>query len=259
MIGGTRVALWRGLTAATFLTLSAATVAIVRSDPELALAGDWRPSSALSSPLEHSRSRLRSSSGARTRSSPYCSPLRGSPGWRPSGMCPARVRRSPPALFSMPPGHRCLRQRRYGASASGLPTSSSPASASLRADTERKQRDRPVIPARPRSTHRPPRRPARRHHRPRLCGPSAGDRLRRGGSRRRGHRRQQRAGRGAVAGRSIDDVPTIDSRPALDGRLSVVEPPPRTSRMPTSSSCASRLLLLARRTRTSGPSSRPPR
>ena len=40
MIGDNRTALWRGLTAAAFLALSAATVAIVRGDPELALAGD---------------------------------------------------------------------------------------------------------------------------------------------------------------------------------------------------------------------------
>jgi signal transduction histidine kinase len=40
VIGDHGAALWRGLTAATFLALSAATVAIVRGDPELALAGD---------------------------------------------------------------------------------------------------------------------------------------------------------------------------------------------------------------------------
>ena len=40
MIGDHRDALWRGLTAVMFLALSAATVAIVRGDPELALAGD---------------------------------------------------------------------------------------------------------------------------------------------------------------------------------------------------------------------------
>jgi len=40
VIADNRAALWRGLTAVTFLSLSAVTVAIVRGDPELALAGD---------------------------------------------------------------------------------------------------------------------------------------------------------------------------------------------------------------------------
>ena len=136
-----------------------------------------------------------------------------------------------------------------------MPTSSSPASASLRADTERRNRDRNRSPLRTRRARRRPTGQPGRHPRPRLRRAAARDRVRRGRPRGRGDRRQQRPRVAELhAGRSpIDDISDdrLARRPRRPAHASSTRRR-RTSPTPTSSSSASRRRSPAPRTRISG-------